>query len=398
MNRMNKPLAGLKVLDLSRFIAGPHCTTVLGDLGADVVKVERPKLGDDTRSFQPDVGGESLYYLMFNRNKRGITLDFRNPDSQALLRRLAVEADVLVENFRPGTMERMGCGWDVLHALNPRLIMARISGYGQTTSKAAQPCFDGIAQATSGLMELTGAADGSPMQAGTFVVDYSTALYSAIGILAALQQRHHTGLGQMVDVSLMGSAVSLLMTAIPEYVSLGTIRTRDGNRDRYASPSNTFQAGDGAWVHIMAGVDQSFKRLVCMLGRPELLQDPRFSTLAARMANVDATEALVKDWISRISADEAVIALKAADLPCAKVATIKDVVEDPYMREARNIIDVDHPSIGSVAMSGPVIKMGADLEEVKPAPRLGEHTAEVLSDWLDLQPAEIENLKAARAV
>nr|MDA8248929.1 CoA transferase [Rhodospirillales bacterium] len=203
---MTRPLSGLKVLDLSRYIAGPHCATVLGDLGADVVKVERPGLGDDTRFFPPDIGGESVYFLMFNRSKRGITLDFRNPQAQALLRRLAGQADVLIENFRPGTMERMGCGWDELHAVNPRLIMARISGYGQTTSLASQPCFDGIAQATSGLMDLTGAPDGAPMLAGTFVVDYSTALYACVGILAALAQRHGTGKGQMVDVSLMGSA------------------------------------------------------------------------------------------------------------------------------------------------------------------------------------------------
>lgn len=395
---MTKPLAGLKVLDLSRFIAGPHCTTVLGDLGADVVKVERPRVGDDTRSFEPKVGGESLYYLMFNRNKRGITLDFRNPEAQALLRRLAAEADVLVENFRPGTLELMGCGWDVLHELNPRLILARISGYGQGTSMASQPCFDGIAQATSGLMDLTGSPEGSPMQAGTFVVDYSTALYSAIGILAAVQERHQTGLGRMVDVSLMGSAVSLLMTAIPEYVALGTERTRAGNRDRYAAPSNTFQAGDGAWVHVMAGVDHSFKRLVNMLGKPELLEDPRFSTLAARMENVDATEAIVIDWISKITADEAVAALKAADLPSAKVSTIKDVVENPYMREARNIVDVEHPALGSVTMSGPVIKMGGTDDEIRPPPLLGQHTEEVLTEWLGMGPAEIAQLKSAGAV
>ncbi|NLS07347.1 CoA transferase [Rhizobium sp. P32RR-XVIII] len=395
---MSKPLAGLKVLDLSRFIAGPHCTTVLGDLGADVVKVERPTLGDDTRAFQPEMNGASLYYLMFNRNKRGMTLDFRNPEAQVLLRRLAAEADVLVENFRPGTMERMGCSWEELHTINPRLIMARISGYGQTTSMASQPCFDGIAQATSGLMDLTGSPDGSPMQAGTFVVDYSTALYSCIGILAALQERHKTGKGRMVDVSLMSSAVSLLMTAIPEYVSLGAIRTRAGNRDRYTAPSNTFRAQDGAWVHVMAGADQPFKRFAEMIGKPGLLQDPRFSTLAARMQNVEATEALVAEWISNVPADEAVQALNRADLPSAKVSTIKDVVENPYMREAGNIIDVDHPSLGLIAMSGPVIKMGSERQQVSPAPRLGEHTDEVLADWLDLHPDEVETLRTSRAV
>jgi crotonobetainyl-CoA:carnitine CoA-transferase CaiB-like acyl-CoA transferase len=395
---MTRPLSGLKVLDLSRYIAGPHCATVLGDLGADVVKVERPKMGDDTRSFAPEIGGESIYFLMFNRSKRGITLDFRNQEAQALLRRLVGQADVLIENFRPGTMERMGCGWDELRAVNPRLIMARISGYGQTTSLANQPCFDGIAQATSGLMDLTGSPDGSPMLAGTFVVDYSTALYACIGILAALEQRHATGEGQMVDVSLMGSATSLLMTAIPEYVVKGTQLTRSGNRDRYTAPANTFQAKDGPWVHVIAGGDPLFKRFVRMIGRPELLEDPRFSTLAARMQNVEAAEAIVAEWVGSLIADEVVMRLSEAELPSAKVATIKDVVENSYLREAANIIDVEHPTAGTVPMSGPVIKVGSEAPPVAPAPLLGQHTEEVLAEWLQLSAAEIADLKIARVV
>jgi crotonobetainyl-CoA:carnitine CoA-transferase CaiB-like acyl-CoA transferase len=395
---MTRPLSGLKVLDLSRYIAGPHCATVLGDLGADVVKVERPKMGDDTRSFAPEIGGESIYFLMFNRSKRGITLDFRNQEAQALLRRLVGQADVLIENFRPGTMERMGCGWDELRAVNPRLIMARISGYGQTTSLANQPCFDGIAQATSGLMDLTGSPDGSPMLAGTFVVDYSTALYACIGILAALEQRHATGEGQMVDVSLMGSATSLLMTAIPEYVVKGTQLTRSGNRDRYTAPANTFQAKDGPWIHVIAGGDPLFKRFVRMIGRPELLEDPRFSTLAARMQNVEAAEAIVAEWVGSLIADEVVMRLSEAELPSAKVATIKDVVENSYLREAANIIDVEHPTAGTVPMSGPVIKVGSEAPPVAPAPLLGQHTEEVLAEWLQLSAAEIADLKLARVV
>ncbi len=395
---MTRPLSGLKVLDLSRYIAGPHCATVLGDLGADVVKVERPGLGDDTRFFPPDIGGESVYFLMFNRSKRGITLDFRNPQAQALLRRLAGQADVLIENFRPGTMERMGCGWDELHAVNPRLIMARISGYGQTTSLASQPCFDGIAQATSGLMDLTGAPDGAPMLAGTFVVDYSTALYACVGILAALAQRHGTGKGQMVDVSLMGSATSLLMTAIPEYAVKGIQRTRAGNRDRYTAPANTFQAKDGPWINIITGADPLFRRFVRMIGRPEILEDPRFSTLAARMQNVEAAEAIVAEWVAGLTADEAVRRLSEAEIPSARIATIKDVVESPYMREAANIIDVEHPTAGTVPMSGPAIKVGGETPCIAPAPLLGQHTDEVLAEWLLLSAAEIADLKTARVV
>ncbi|WP_372395554.1 CaiB/BaiF CoA transferase family protein [Azospirillum sp. HJ39] len=395
---MTRPLAGLKVLDLSRYIAGPHCATVLGDLGADVVKVERPQLGDDTRTFKPELGGESLYFLMFNRSKRGMTLDFRNPQAQELLRRLAREADVLVENFRPGTMERMGCGWEELHAINPRLVMARISGFGQNNSMSSRPCFDGVAQATTGLMDLTGDPDGPPMMAGTFVVDYSTALYAAIGILAALQNRERTGTGEMVDVSLMGSAASLLMTALPECLLLGEPPTRRGNRDRYTAPANVFRAADGAWMLVQAGNEQLFKRFAAMIGRPELLDDPRFATLAARMENVEAAEALVAGWVAGLAADEAVRRLGEAEIPCAKVSTVSDIAANAYMREAGNIIDVEHPAVGPVPMSGPVVRVGSGRHAVEPAPTLGQHTDEVLADWLKLTPDDVAVLRSNRAV
>lgn len=376
-------LDGLKVLDLSRFIAGPHCAMLLGDLGADVVKVERVRVGDDTRALMPFIEGESVYFMMFNRNKRSLTLDFRNPDDQTLLRRLIAEADVLVENFRPGTMEKMGCGWDDLHALNPRLIMARISGFGQSTSLANEPCFDAIAQAVSGLVDLTGQPDGPPSMAGTFMADYATALYATIGILAALERRHATGVGQMVDVSLVGSATSLLMTAIPEHLVHGRKVTRMGNRDRYAAPANTFQSRDGAWIHMVAGNDAHFPRFVRMIDRPELLEDPRFATLAARMRNVDAIEAVAAAWFAAHDSSEILAALSRAELPSAKIQTIEEVAANPYMREAGNIIDVEHPVAGTVPMQGLTIGLSASPASVRsPAPTLGQHTGEVLADWL----------------
>jgi CoA:oxalate CoA-transferase len=394
---MTRPLAGLKVLDLSRYIAGPHCGMVLGDLGADVVKVERPQLGDDARSFQPQAGGESLYVMMLNRNKRGMTLDFRNLEAQALLRRLACQADVLIENFRPGTMERMGCGWEALHAINPRLVMACISGYGQATSLASQPCFDAGAQATSGLMDLTGEPDRAPMLAGTYLVDYGTALYACVGILAALQQRQFTGEGQMVDVSLMGTATSFLVTAIPEFAMKGISVTRAGNRDHYTAPANVYRARDNRWILIQAGNQPLFPRFARMIGRPELLDDPRFATLAARMQNVEAAEALVADWVKDLTSDEVVAQLREAEIPCAKIATISEVVQNPYMREAGNIIEVEHPTAGTVTMSGVAIRMG-EPAKVVPSPLLGQHTDAVLAEWLKLSPSEIAELRQAHVV
>lgn len=389
-------LSGLRVLDLSRFIAGPQCGLVLGDLGADVVKVERPGRGDDVRAIAPHIEGESIYYMVFNRNKRGITLNFRDPAAQDLLRRLAKEADILVENFRPGTMEHMGCSWEVLHELNPRLIMARVSGYGQTGSMAGEPCFDGIAQAQSGLMEITGAPEGPPTMAGSFVVDYATSLYASIGILAALERRHQTGEGQMVDVSLMGSAISMLMTAVAEYKLLGQSMTRVGNRDRYSAPAQTFRAKDGRWVHMVAGNDIHFPRFARLIGRPDLLDDPRFASHASRMDHVPEVEAIVSDWVSSMPADEIVAALRSAELPSAKIATIEEMVESPYALEARHVVDVPHAKLGTFPMQGLAVRMSeSDSSIRRGAPVLGADTDAVLAEWLDMPQATIDELRSA---
>ncbi|MDQ0475326.1 CaiB/BaiF CoA transferase family protein [Labrys wisconsinensis] len=392
-------LAGLKVLDLSRFIAGPHCGMVLGDLGAEVVKVERARLGDDVRALAPEVNGESLYFLVFNRNKQSLTLDFRNPEAQALLRRLVAEADVLIENFRPGTMERMGLGWDEVHALNPRLIMARISGFGQTGSRSAEPCFDAIAQATSGLMSITGDPAGAPAMTGTFMVDYTTSLYATIGILSALEQRHKSGEGQLVDVSLVGSGVSLMMTAIPEQLLLGRTMNRVGNRDRYSAPAQTFRDRNGEWVYLIAGNDAHFPRLARIMGRLDLLEDERFSTLQARMANTAAIEEIVAEFVARHEAEEIVALMREAEVTCAKIATVADIVADPYMTEAGHIAHVRHPSVGDLPMQASPIRMSETPTAIRrPPPRLGEHSGEVLDRWLALAPGEIETLKARGVV
>ncbi|CAO3360743.1 CoA transferase [Azospirillum melinis] len=391
---MPGPLDGLKVLDLSRFIAGPHCGMMLGDLGADVVKVERPRRGDDTRALEPHVEGESLYFMVFNRNKRSITLNFRDPRAHGLLREMVKQADVLIENFRPGTMEKMGCGWDDLHAINPRLIMARISGYGQQGSMAAEPCFDGIAQATSGLMEITGDPDGPPTMGGTFLVDYATALYASIGILAAVEHRHKTGKGQMVDASLMGSAVSMLVTAIPEQAMLGRAMSRVGNRDRYSAPAQTFRAADGVWLHMVAGNDAHFPRLTRIMKRPDLLEDPRFATLEARMRNIPAIEAVVGEWIAGLPADEVVALLRQAELPAARIATLPDLLANPYMREARQIVETQHPKAGTVTTHGLTVRLSDTPGEIRhPAPMLGQHTDEVLGEWLGMTPSDVGALR-----
>jgi len=393
MTNSPAPLAGLKVVDLSRYIAGPHCAMQLGDLGADVVKVERKDLGDDTRSFMPRLDNESVYFMVFNRNKRSVSLDLRNPQAQELLRRLIAEADIVVQNFRPGTMEKMGCGWEVLHALNPRLIMASVSGYGQTGSRAGDPCFDFVAQAITGIMDLTGVPDGSPNLAGTYIVDYSSALYATIGILAALEHRHKSGEGQHVDVSLIGSAISLLNTGIPVQAALGETVTRVGNVDRFSAPANVYQARDGRWVLLVAGNDTLFSRMATVMGRQDLLADPRFATLKDRLGHRAEIDAEVAKWIAERDSQDVVALILQAEIPGARVATVADLVDDQYWWDQDYIVSVDHPSGGSFPMGGLPIKLSDSPASIRlPAPLLGQHRDDVLGEWLGMSGSDIADL------
>ena len=385
----NPPLAGLRVLDLSRFIAGPFCAMQLGDMGADVVKLEKRGVGDDTRLNQPKVAGESTYFLSFNRNKRSVELDFRDPGDQETLRQLASAADILIENFRPGTLEKMGCGWDVLQALNPRLILVRISGFGQDGPYANRACFDVIAQAMGGIMNLTGQPDGPPTMAGTFMVDYSTALYATIGTLCALEARHQTGKGQLVEASLLETSASLLMSAIPDFRQLGQSMSRMGSRDRYTAPVNSFRCSDDDWVYLSAGTDSLFRRFAGAADLMHLLDDLRFATADARLANQDAIEAVVQQWTSLHPSACVVETMESAGVPCAKVAGIGEVTENPQLRHRGQIVDLHHPTVGTYTTHGVTVTLHDTPGRIaRPAPLLGEHSHEVLKEWLgDTTPA-----------
>lgn len=390
---MTSPLQGIKVLDLTRFIAGPHCGMILGDMGADVVKVEKRGSGDDSRHFPPFQGGESLYGMALNRNKRSITMDFRSARAQELLREMAKGADILLENFRPGTMEQMGCGWDDLRAINPRLIMTRLSGFGQDGPYAQRPGFDGIAQAMSGLMGLTGSPDGPPYLAGTFYIDYMTAMYGATATLGALNARHLTGKGQMIDVSLLDSAVSLLTTAIPTQINRGVTLNRTGNRDRYSSPANVFKTASGDFVLLLSGTNPLFRRLAQVMGQPELVDDPRFSRVDVRLQNSEAIETIVQEWIGARETDEVLAAIGGAGVPCTKVATIDEVVLNPQLHHRDQIVEIDHPVAGKVSTAGVTMKLSdTPLTIRRPPPALGQHTAEILQDWLSLSEIEVSAL------
>jgi len=377
-------LDGIRVVDLSRFIAGPYCAMLLGDMGADVVKVEPPGRGENSRSFAPFIEGESLYTMVFNRNKRSLTLDLRSEPGKEVLRGLLQKADVLVENFVPGTLEKMGFDPDTLKALNPRLIVTRISGFGQSGPLSRKPCFDVIAQTMSGLMDITGDPEGRPTMAGTYIVDYSTGLYATIGTL---------------DVALLDSALSMMMTAIPEQMLLGRTMTRRGNRDRYGAPANTFPTRDGAWVHLVTAGEPMFRALAATMGCAQVADDPRFRDNTARMENVGELEKIVGAWTARLTAEELLGKLHAIGVPSAKVASVSDIVEHPHLAHRDQIINMEHPRAGTVPMQGFTVQFGESPMQLRhPPPMLGQHSGEVLEEWLAMTPDQISGLRASGTV
>ncbi len=390
---MAGPLTGLKVLDLSRYIAGPYCGMLLGDLGADVVKIEKPGAGEDARKIPPLHAGDSLFVFVFNRNKRSLTIDLRHPDGPGLVRELAQHADILIENFRPGIMEEIGCGWGTLHGLDERLIMARISGYGQDGPYAKRATFDAIAQASSGLMTLTGPADGPPTIAGTTIVDHTTGLHAVIGILAALQARHQTGRGQLVDAALFDSAMSMMMTAIPAFDLFGTESVRDGNRDRFGAPGNAFPTKDGGYVYIIAGGDDRFQRCTAAMERPDLLEDRRFQDNDSRMVNVAALEEAISEWTAARTATEIEAIMAKARIPCGVVKKVADLFDHPQVKHRHQILEVPHASDGSVRMQGHIAHLSENAADIRrPPPAPGQHRAEVLAEWLSYDASRIRAL------
>lgn len=387
-----QPLGDVRVLDLSRFIAGPQCATLLADMGADVVKVERPG-GEDSRRTAPFYRGQAIYTLAFNRNKRGVTLDTRAPEGNALLRRLVGWADVVVENYRPGTMERMGFGFADLQRMNPRVILTSISGTGQTGPDHESAMFDSIAQARSGLMARNGPSPDEPELVGTYIGDYLTAVYGALGTMFALFARERTGTGQLVDVSLVDSLFSSLGTFALQQVLLGQQLVRTGNRDLHAAPGNLFTARDGK-VYVHAGTDPLFARFTQILGRPELMRDPRFHSTADRMAHVDEAEELVAAWVAERSATDVQRELEAAGIPNARVLDMAEAVSDPQLVAREMLVTVTHPELGEVVVPGIPVKLSATPGSVRTAPpTAGEHNREVYCGLLGLSDDELDGLR-----
>ncbi|GHV52267.1 CoA transferase [Deltaproteobacteria bacterium] len=382
-------LAGLRVLDLTRVLAGPFCTMMMADMGADIIKIEEPKRGDDSRSFAPFKGGESSYYMNLNRNKRGVTLNLKGKGKDIFLA-LIKKADIVIENYRPGTMEKLGIGYDVLKEVNPRIIYGAISGFGHYGPYSQRPGYDIIGQAMGGLMSTTGWPGGDPTRTGTAIGDVLGGLSCAIGILAAVHSRSVTGLGQKVDVALVDSVVASLEIITQIYLSTGRIPERIGNRYESIYPYDSFKTKDGSCV-IGAGNDKLYHIVCKVMGRPELIDDARFATNPDRVKNNAELKPLVEAWTKNLDSETVVSTLLEAGCPAAPINTIDKLVADPHIAGAREMfVEVDHPKAGKMKITGAHIKMTDTNPSVRvPAPLLGQHTEEVYGDLLGLSPEQI---------
>ena len=392
-------LAGLRVLDLTRILAGPLCTMMLGDLGADVIKVEPVAGGDDTRGWGPPfAGGESAYFLGVNRNKRSLTLDLATEAGREILAGLVARADVLVENFKTGTLETWGVGdaWLADHA--PRVVRCSITGYGTSGPRARQPGYDFVLQAESGLMSICGAPDGPPTKYGVAIVDVCTGMLACSAILAALQARPRTGRGQRVEVSLHDAALAMLVNVASSYLVAGQEARRFGNGHPTIVPYTTYPTRDGQMA-VAVGNDAQFARFAEAVGRPEWARDARFTRNRDRVVHRDVLDGLVADVLRGDVARAWLDRLRAAGVPCGRINSVAQALEDPHAAARGMVETVEHPAVGALRLLGIPFKLAGTPATVRrPPPTLGQHTEEILRDELGLGAARVAELRAQKVI
>jgi succinate--hydroxymethylglutarate CoA-transferase len=395
----NGPLAGTRVVDLTRILAGPLCTMMLGDMGAEVIKVEPPDKGDDTRGWGPPfVAGEAAYFLGVNRNKRSLTLNMAAPAGQKILAGLVEKADVLIDNFRIGTLEKWGFtdAWFEQHA--PRLVRCSITGYGSTGPKAALPGYDFILQAESGLMSICGEPDGGPTKYGVAIVDVCTGMLASNSILAALNARHRTGKGQKVELSLYETSLAMLINVASNYLTAGRNAGRFGNGHPSIVPYTTYQAAD-AMIAIGIGNERQFGRIAEVLGHPEWAKDPRFTSNRARVENRDVIDGFINEALSHDDADAWLDKLKAVGVPCGRINSVADALDDPHTAARDMIETVEHSTIGALKMLGIPFKFSDTACSVRRAPpTLGQHNDEILKGELGLDENAIAELRQTKVI
>ncbi len=392
------PLAGVRVLDLSRMLAGPVATAMLADAGAEVIKVEAPGRGDDMRQVAPFHKGESALFLLVNRGKKSLTLDLKSPKGVEILHRLAARSDIVVENFKPGVAARLGADYATLAAVNPRLVYVSISGFGQEGPFADRPAYDIIAQAMGGLMSVTGAADGPPTRAGESFGDLCAALYASWSAVVALHARERTGRGQHLDVAMVDSIFSLMVTGLSQYLYAGRTPARLGNRHPLSTPYDAFPAADGHVVIAVAN-DRLFRRLAEAMDRPDLADDPRFGSDSLRTENEAALRPLIEAWTRDRPVSRIVETLERAGVPAGPIWSVGEVLESAHGAARDLVARVEHGELGRLPLvPQPVRFAGSGKGAAAPPPRLGEHTDWVLGRLLGLDADEIAALRAAGVV
>jgi crotonobetainyl-CoA:carnitine CoA-transferase CaiB-like acyl-CoA transferase len=376
MEQLPPPLAGIRVLDFSRMLAGPFCTALLADVGAEVIKVESPE-GDDARHFAPRRGDESCYFMLVNRGKKSLTLDLKSDDGRATIQKLVATSDIVVENFKPGVTTRLGIDYASLSAINPRIVYASISGFGQEGPLSHRPAYDIIAQAMSGIMSVNGPAGTSPNRVGESIGDLVAGLQATWAILAALHGRERDGRGQHLDVAMVDSIFTIMVTALSQYLFTGEVPGRIGNANPISSPLDSFAAADGHLIIAVAN-DALFKRLAIAIGNPDLASDARFASDPLRKQNEAALKTILEGWTLQRSVEEAVAILESAQVPASPILSIDAVVASAHAK-ARNLVQsVVHPTAGRIpVVPQPVKFLGSGMMQVKPPPLLGEHSDEI---------------------
>jgi crotonobetainyl-CoA:carnitine CoA-transferase CaiB-like acyl-CoA transferase len=404
---MSGPLSDIRVFDMTRVLAGPTCTQLLGDLGADIVKIERPGEGDDTRGWGPpflkDSDGrdtaESSYFLSANRAKRSLTLDFTKSEGRELALRLLARCDVLIENYKVGTLARYGLGYETIHAKFPRLIYCSLTGFGQTGPYAPRPGYDYLAQAMGGMMSLQGEPEGEPMKSAVATADLTTGMYSAVAILAALRHRDRTGVGQQIDMALLDAQVAWLGNQAQAYLTSGQAPPRLGNAHSSVVPYQVFASADGHIV-LAIGNDGQFRKFCTFAGVPELASDPRFTTNSRRIVNREALVPILEAVIAAKPSSHWFVGLEREGVPCSPINRLDQVFADPQVRAREMVVTVPHQAAGAPipVLANPIKYSETPIEYRRPPPTLGQHTDEILRELLGMEATEIEGLRKAGVI
>ena len=398
MPKKVKPLSGVRVLDLTRVLAGPFCSMILADMGAEVIKIEEPGKGDDTRSWPPFVEGEATYFMSVNRNKKSITLNLKTAGARKVFTDLVKQSDVVLENFRPGTMEKFGLGYATLAKLNPKLIYGAISGFGESGPDAGRAGYDLVVQAESGVMDITGFADGPPVKMGTSIADLVAGMSAAHGVSLALLARAKTKRGQKVELGMLDAMAALLTYQAAIYWGTGRTPARRGNEHPSIVPYEVFKAAD-AYLTLGVANNSLWQRCCTAMDRPDLIKDSRFATESARVENRATVVPLLNEILGERSADEWMKRFEAAGVPAGRIRTVPEVCESEHLKARGMIRRLEHPKAGTISVMGVPIKLHATPGEVKtPPPTLGQHTAQVLRTLLKLTPSQIKALRAEGAL